>query len=137
MDNDKIDLISRDLEFVKDIVQETGQRISNLEKSMSDFQRDFSEHIATDRQMGQEIGRISRTLEKNTDSLVEHMRRTSLNEAGIEELKNISLKIDSRLHPLEKSYVERQTAIKLMAKIGAFIGGLVGLASLLYDILSK
>lgn len=137
MDSDKIDLISKDLEFVKDTVQETGRRISSLEQSMVDFHKDFSDHISTDRQMGHEIVYIRKTLEKNTESLVEHMQRTALNEASIEELKNISMKIDSRLQPLERSHVEKQTALKLIAKIGAFVGGLIGLASLLYDILSK
>jgi len=42
MENDKVDLISKDLEFVKDTVQETGRRISSLESSMSDFHKDFS-----------------------------------------------------------------------------------------------
>lgn len=137
MSNDKIDLISKDLEFVKDTVQETGRRISNLESSMSDFHKDFSEHISTDRQMGDEIAGIRKTLEKNTDSLIEHMRRTDLNEMGIQELKNISLKIDSRLQPLEQAYIERQTLFKLIAKISALVGGLIGFASFMYEVLSK
>lgn len=137
MDDDKIGLISKDLEFVKDTVQETGRRISNLETSMSDFHKDFSEHISTDRQMGQEITHIRKTLEKNTESLVEHMRRTQLNEIGIEELKAISLKIDSRIQPLEHAHIERQAVLKMIAKIGAMIGGFVGLASFLYEILTK
>jgi hypothetical protein len=87
MEDDKVNLISKDLEFVKDTVQETGRRISNLESSMSGFHKDFSEHIATDRQMGHEIAYIRKTLEKNTDSLVEHMRRTELNEMALNELK--------------------------------------------------
>lgn len=137
MGNDKVDLISKDLEFVKDTVQETGRRISNLESSMSDFHKDFSEHIATDRQMGHEIAYIRKTLEKNTESLIEHMRRTELNEMALNELKAMNDKMDSRLEPLEKSYIEKQTIVKVVAKISAFIGGLIGFASLMYEILSK
>jgi chromosome segregation ATPase len=137
MENDKVDLISKDLEFVKDTVQETGRRISSLESSMSDFHKDFSEHIATDRQMGHEITYIRKTLEKNTESLIEHMRRTELNEAALSELKAMNDKMDSRLEPLEKSHIEKQTIIKVVAKISAFIGGLIGFASLMYEILSK
>lgn len=137
MDSDKIDLISKDLEFVKDTVQDTGRRMSKLEESMSDFHKDFSEHIATDRQMGQEIAYIRKTLEKNTDSLIEHMRRTEINELSLQELKVLNEKIDSRLEPLEKSHVERQALLKVVAKISALIGGLVGFASLMYEILSK
>jgi biopolymer transport protein ExbB/TolQ len=135
MSDDKIDLISKDIEFVKDIVQDTSRRVSSLEASTSSFVKDFNEHIATDRQMSTEMSRIGRILEKNTDSLIEHMRRTEINELSINELKNISLKIDERLQPLEKSYSERNTIIKMAAKIGAFIGGLIGLVSLAYEIL--
>lgn len=137
MDNDKIDLISKDLEFVKDTVQDTGRRMSRLEESMSDFHRDFSEHIVTDRQMGGEIANIRKTLEKNTESLIEHMRRTEINELGLQELKAMNEKMDSRLHPLERSHTEKTAIIKVVAKLGAFIGGLIGFASLMYEILSK
>jgi len=137
MENDKVDLISKDLEFVKDTVQETGRRISSLESSMSDFHKDFSEHIATDRQMGQEISYIRKTLEKNTESLIEHMRRTELNEMALGELKAMNNKMDSRLEPLEKSHTEKQAILKVIAKISALIGGLVGFASFLYEVLSK
>lgn len=134
MSDDKIDLISKDIEFVKDIVQDTSRRVSSLETSTSSFVKDFNEHIATDRQMSKEMTRIGHILEKNTESLIEHMRRTEINELSINELKNISLKIDQRLHPLEKSYSERTALIKVIAKFGAFIGGLVGLLSLAYEI---
>lgn len=137
MENDKVDLISRDLEFVKDTVQETGRRISNLESSMSDFHKDFNEHIATDRHMGHEIAHIRKTLEKNTESLIEHMRRTELNEMSLNELKTMNHKMDSRLEPLEKSHTEKQAILKVVAKISALIGGLVGFASFLYEVLSK
>lgn len=134
MDNDKIDLISKDLEFVKETVQDTKHRISNLESSMADFHKDFNEHIATDRHMSGEIAQIRKTLEKNTDSLVEHMRRTELNEMGINELKAISIKLDSRLTPVEKFQTSEQAVIKVGIKLCAFIGGIIGIASLLYDI---
>lgn len=135
MDKKITDLISKDLEFVKDTVTDTSKRISNLESSMSSFEKDFSEHIATDRQLAQEISRISKTLEKNTDSLIEHMRRTEINELNINELKNISIKIDSRLQPLESAFVERSGVMKFAAKVGAFIGIAVTVATLIYKLL--
>ena len=135
MRDDKIDLISKDIEFVKDVVQDTSRRLSNLEESTVQFSRDFSEHIATDKQMGQELTRMTRILEKNTESLVEHMRRTEINEMGIDELKKISISIDQRLQPLEKSHIERKTAIIIIAKIGAFIAGTIGIISFIYEIM--
>ena len=134
MRDDKIDLISKDIEFVKDIVQDTGRRVSSLEEATNQFSKDFHEHITTDRQMNNEISRIGRILEKNTDSLVEHMRRTEINEINIGELKNISLKLDQRLQPLENSYVSRKAAAMVVAKIMAVAGGLLGLAKFLHDL---
>lgn len=135
MRDDKIDLISKDIEFVKDIVQDTSRRLSNLEESTVQFARDFNEHISTDKQMGQELNRIGRILDKNTESLVEHMRRTEINEIGIDELKKISVSIDQRLQPLEKSHIERKTALIVIAKIGAFIAGAVGFFSFIYEMM--
>lgn len=134
MRDDKIDLISKDIEFVKDIVQDTSRRVSSLEEATSQFSKDFHEHIATDRQMNSEISRIGRILEKNTDSLVEHMRRTDINELSINELKNISLKLDQRLQPLESSYTQRKTMMILIAKIAAVAAALAGFAKFLYEI---
>lgn len=137
MDKDSLDLISKDVEFVKDTVIETNKRINNLEESVSSFQRDFAEHIATDRQLVQEISRIGVTLEKNTESLMEHMRRTELNEASIDQLKEISLKIDSRLKPLEEAYIEKAGVMKFAAKLGTFIGIAVAVITLVYTVLSS
>lgn len=136
-DKDLVELISRDLEFVKDTVQDTSKRINSLENSMSSFEKDFAEHMATDRQLAQEISRIGRTLEKNTDSLIEHMRRTEINEMNINELKSISEKIDSRLKPIENDIAGRKAVISLFMKLGGLIGGLVGLFSFLYDLFKR
>jgi chromosome segregation ATPase len=104
---------------------------------MSSFEKDFAEHMATDRQLAQEISRIGRTLEKNTDSLIEHMRRTEINEMNINELKSISEKIDSRLKPIENDIAGRKAVISLFMKLGGLIGGLVGLFSFLYDLFKR
>lgn len=135
MEKETVTLLAKDLEFVKDTVTDTSKRINNLETSMSSFEKDFAEHIATDRQLAQEIERIGKTLEKNTDSLVEHIRRTEINEMNINELKNISLKIDQRLQPLENAHVERAGVMKFAAKLGAFIGVAAGVATLIYKLL--
>lgn len=135
MEKETVTLLAKDLEFVKDTVTDTSKRINNLESSLSSFEKDFAEHIATDRQLAQEIERIGKTLEKNTDSLVEHIRRTEINEMNINELKNISLKIDQRLQPLENAHVERAGVMKFAAKLGAFIGVVAGVATLIYKLL--
>lgn len=122
MKDDKIDLISKDIEFVKDIVQDTGSRVSKLEDATAGLAKDFHEHIATDREMGKDIAKISNILEKNTESLIEHMRRTELNEASLKELKNINLRLSERIEPLEKSHIEGQAVWKIWAKIGALAG---------------
>jgi len=136
MDN-KIDLISKDLEFVKDSVQDTSARIRSLEISVHSFSNDFAEHVATDRQVGSEIAKIAKTLEKNTDSLIEHMRRTEINEMNINELKNISEKIDSRLRPIEHDIAGKNAILAMVMKMGGIIGGLIAVCSFLYDIFKR
>lgn len=136
-DNDLVELISRDLEFVKDTVQDTSKRINNLESSMSSFEKDFAEHIATDKQLAQEIIRMGRTLEKNTDSLIEHMRRTEINEMNINELKSISEKIDSRLRPIEHDIAGKNAILAMVMKMGGVIGGLIAVCSFLYDLFKR
>jgi len=136
MDN-KIDLISKDLEFVKDSVQDTSARIRSLEISVHSFSNDFAEHVATDRQVGSEIAKIAKTLEKNTDSLIEHMRRTEINEMNINELKSISEKIDSRLRPIEHDIAGKNAILAMVMKMGGIIGGLIAVCSFLYDIFKR
>jgi hypothetical protein len=135
--DDKIDLISKDIEFVKDIVQDTGSRVSKLEDATAGLARDFHDHIATDREMGKDIARIGEILEKNTDSLIEHMRRTELNEASISELKNISLKLNERIQPLEISQIESQAGWKLWTKLGAIAGTIFVILNLIKTFFPK
>lgn len=134
MSDEKISLISKDIEFVKDVVQDTSRRLSNLEDATNQFSRDFHEHIAVDRQMGNEISRIGNILQKNTDSLVEHMRRTEINEMNINELKNISIKLDKRLEPLESSHLQFRALMVLSAKVFAVIAGLAGAVKFFYEL---
>jgi len=134
MSDDKINLISKDIEFVKDIVQDTSRRMSNLEDATNKFSRDFHEHISVDRQMGNEIVRIGQILEKNTDSLVEHMRRTEINEMNINELKSLNMKLDQRLQPIESSHLQFKTLMILIGKIFAVVAGMAGLIKFLYEL---
>ena len=134
MSNDKIDLISKDIEFVKDIVQDTGRRLSNLEDTSRKLSLDLNERASADKQISLEIARMGDILDKNTDSLVEHMRRTDINELNINELKNISLKLDQRIQPLEHTNLQRKTLIFLVLKICAFVAGLASVAKLVYDV---
>lgn len=133
-DKDLVELVSKDLEFVKDVVQDTSKRINSLESSMSSFEKDFAEHMATDRQLAKEIERMGRTLERNTDSLVEHMRRTEINELNIEELKNISQKIDERLRPVEEQAAGVRAIVATVLKMGGIIGGIATMASMAYKL---
>lgn len=134
--SDKMDLISKDVEFVKDAVQAVDRRVSNVETSLNKHTEILVERSVTDRQMYTELHRMNDILQKNTDSLSEHMRRTELNEIAVSELKEISRAINIRLVPIEQSYIEKIGAAKLWKKMGVVLGATTSLMSIVYTILS-
>jgi hypothetical protein len=136
-DDEIVSITGGDLEFVKDIVQDTSKRINNLETSMYSIQKDITEKSMVDKQLTNEMTRISQTLEKNTESLIEHMRRTEINEMNINELKNISEKIDSRLQPVERHIHDRQAIVAGLLKFGGILSGLMALISFAYNLLKR
>ena len=134
--SDKIDLISKDIEFVKDTVQGVDRRISNLENSFGKHAEVFVDHVATDKQMYVELHRMNDILQKNTESLSEHMRRTELNEMAINELKEMSKVFHERLVPIEHSEIEKVGIMKFWKKIGMTVGVIASVASVIYTVLS-
>lgn len=131
----KMELISRDLEFVKDTVQEISRRVSSLETTLSKHSDSFTEHVTTDKQMYEEIKRTNDILEKNTESLIEHVRRTELNEIAIKELKSMNQRFDSRLTPIEHSHIEKAGLQKAWKRVGIVLGVVASVASIIYNIL--
>lgn len=134
-DISKIELMSRDVEFVKDTVQDISRRVNSLETTLSKHSENFTEHVTTDKQMYEEIKRTNDILEKNTESLIEHVRRTELNEIAIQELKSMNQRFDSRLTPIEHSHIEKAGLQKLWVRVGVALGIGASAASIIYNIL--
>lgn len=134
--SEKIDLISKDVEFVKETVQNVDRRVLNLESSISRHTEILVERSVTDRQMYTELHRMNDILQKNTDSLTEHMRRTELNELAVNELKDLSKSFNHRLVPLEQSQIEKVGVAKLWKKIGIALGLITSVVSIVYTLLN-
>lgn len=134
MADDRIDQISKELEFVKSVTQDSNQRLTSLETSMNKFVAEFSDHLASDRVMTGELTRMANTLERNTQSLVEHMRRTDLAEVAIGHLKEEHEELEERVSPLEGHQLERQAASKLFKTLAGITAGIASLASVIYTI---
>ena len=86
--------------------------------------------------MASDIASIKATLERNTDSLEEHMKRTAAAEMAVTVLKDMSAKIDSRLHPLEEVQKEKAAAFRVWKKIGTIGGAISGIITIVYTIWS-
>jgi len=134
--SEKIDLISKDIEFVKETVQSVDRRVSNLEGSLNRHAEILVERSVTDRHMYTELHRMNDILQKNTDSLTEHMRRTELNEIAVNELKDLNRSFNQRIAPLEQSQIEKVGVAKLWKKTGIALGLITSLVSIIYTLLN-
>lgn len=133
----KIDLITKDIEYIDSAIVSANKRIDTLAEVTHLVQKNIVELSTLNKHVADHIGNIDRNLERNTNSLIEHMRRTEINELNINSLKDISVKIDSRLDDLEAYNLKRDASIKTLAKLGALIGGMIGAASLFFDLLAR
>jgi len=134
MSDDRIDQISKELEFVKSVTQDSNQRLTSLETSMNKFVTEFSDHLASDRVMTGELTRMANTLERNTLSLVEHMRRTDLAEVAINHLKEEHEELEERVGPLEGHQLERQATSKMLRTLAGAVAAVASLASVIYTV---
>jgi predicted RND superfamily exporter protein len=135
MSDTKIDIISKDLEFVKDIVQDVGNRVSSLESGQAEQSKLMADHFATDQQMYKELHRMNNILEENTQSLIKHMQRSELNELAVQELKKMNENFEKRLVPIEHKNIERAGVLKFWKALVYTLGGLASLASAIYTVL--
>jgi len=122
--------------YIVETVKELREDVKDIQKSVNAHVNAFSAHEASDRVMAADISGIRKTLERNTDSLEKHMKRTDLNEASVNILKDIMIKIDSRLHPLEDSHKEKVATMQIWKKIGLYAGVISAVVSIAYSIWS-
>ncbi len=120
--------------YIIETIKELKEDVKDIQSAIHGHIADFRHHEASDRTMANDISAIRRTLEKNTDSLEEHMRRTAAAEAAITTLKDISLKIDSRLAPIEEDRRDHVAMMRIIKKIGVYSGAISAIVTIVYTI---
>lgn len=105
--NDRLDLLSKDFEFVKDVVQAIDGKVDVLNK----------------------------TMERNTISLEKHERRTELAELRIDTIETVTFGLDKRIQPLEVASTKKQGAWEAFLKISKVLTIMGGFFSFAYTLL--
>jgi chromosome segregation ATPase len=136
MDINKIDDIKKEISSVREKTIEINDKINDIKLDISSHLADFREQVVTQKHMQENLQLMADVLNKNTESLIEHMARTKMNELAIQELKNISANIDSRLSPLEVSNIEKKAVSNMLKKISFVMGSVATLVSIVYTILN-
>lgn len=103
-----IDRVHDKMDKVDDKVNHLSEKTANIETDVHELSSQFEshehmfkEHLETDKKMYEEFAKMNDILRDNTESLKEHMRRTSLAEQAI-------LKIDQRLSPIEQERLKKE-----------------------------
>jgi chromosome segregation ATPase len=122
--------------YVVETIRELREDIKDIKESVNSQKVDFAKHEVSDQAMAKDIAAILVTLNKNTDSLEEHMRRTDLNEEAVVVLKDIMIKIDARIAPLEEVHKEKTALVRLIKKTGGIAAAMSAIATVLYTIWS-
>ena len=123
------------LNHIRDKVDEVSETVYKIDKEVALQKAAFDAHMEQDEKMYSEFKRMNDILQENTLSLKEHMAQTML-------LKDMCLKMDARLAPLEVQDIEqkaikeyRKDRIMMMAKVlsalAAIVGAIMGFRPLL------
>jgi hypothetical protein len=130
--------ISDRLNDIQEQVSSISESVHNIDKEVALTQQTLKAHTAHDEildsQIVKQLGLINEGLQRNTDSLMEHMHRTTLLEGFVKDMNN-------RLSPLEVKHIQEEAVknwrnetlmktIKIVGAIGAIITILVTLKML-------
>lgn len=118
--NDKLDYVATKLDTVADTC-------AKIDKDLTLHKAIFDAHLKQDERMYEEFKRMNDILADNTESLKEHMHRTSLLEKAV-------VNMDRRLSPIEIEHIEKRAVSKYAANklrlIGRFAGAVTALAGI-------
>lgn len=123
-DNSKLDYIQERVDTVVD-------RVADLNKTVEGLKATFEHHIKQDEHMQDELTKMSSTMQANTLSLQEHMRRTNLLEDYVKS-------VEARFSPIEMEQLRKKAVqnwisvkLKFIAKLGGAItaAGAIGMAA--------
>jgi hypothetical protein len=96
------------LTHIREKIDEVSETAYKIDKEVALQKAAFDAHMAQDEKMYEEFKRMNDILQENTLSLKEHMAQTML-------LREMVLKMDSRMMPLEVKHIE-ENAIKHFRK---------------------
>lgn len=110
--------------------------VAKIDKEVALQKAALENHTKQDEQMYEQLRRMNDILQQNTDSLKEHMGNNAL-------LKDMIVKMDQRLSPIEKERVEK-AAVKeyatarlvLLLKVATAVGFVAGAWEWLWPSLS-
>jgi predicted nucleic acid-binding Zn-ribbon protein len=96
-----IDKVEQKVSKVEDKVNDVELDLKELNSKFGSHEDFFQRHLEADERMYQEFTKMNSILRENTDSLREHMRRTSMLEESL-------LKINNRLTPIEDEHMRKK-----------------------------
>ena len=107
-------------------LDEVSDAVYKIDKEVALQKAAFDEHIKQDEKMYEEFKRMNDILSANTESLKEHMQRTTIAEQRQHILEDLVKSIDSRLSPFEQNKLEEEAVRKYrnekLKKIGKILG---------------
>jgi hypothetical protein len=125
------------LSEIRSKLDDISETCSKIDKELALQKAAFDAHLAQDERMYEEFKKMNAILADNTESLKEHMRRTSM-------LEEVILNINSRLGPIEVEHIQKQAVsayvnsmLKFIGKAAGAVTAVIGLWMLLKPYLIK
>jgi hypothetical protein len=118
-------------DIIFDLVKEVREEQKEIRNEIHQQNIVFTEHLATDAKMYEEISNINKTLYLNTESLREHMKQTMLVREQTDILKQLFELQSKRIDDLTKPLTVKDFAtyfIKVCGWISAVAGAIYGLS---------
>jgi hypothetical protein len=129
-------MADKKIDYIQDKVDSVVDIVNRIDKAQALQQAAFETHTIQDEQMHAELRRMNDTLMLQHQSLKEHMENNVL-------LRDMIVKMDDRLSPIEKERLERAAVRKFTAdklvfllKVAAAVGFLAGAWEWLWPSLS-
>lgn len=151
-DNTRIDdLIIKGIDRVEDKVEKVQDKVGSIDGEVRSLNTKFGQHeemfkahLETDQRMYEEFARMNSTLQENTESLKEHMRRTSVVEdshreqhIALQAQHDALMKIDGRLKIFEDDKLKKMAVREYIAERWKLWLMYLGAFSTLIGIISK
>lgn len=115
------------LSQIRSKLDDISDTCSKIDKELALQKAAFDAHLAQDERMYEEFKRMNNILAENTDSLKEHMRRTSM-------LEEVILNINGRLGPIEVEHIQKQAVSAYVNSMLRFIGKAAGAMTALFGL---